>query len=34
MAKHRKEENMRVNNRPEDCPFVPQRKVDMDPKLE
>ena len=34
MAKFRKEENMRVNNRPEDCPFVPQRKADMDFKFE
>lgn len=23
LAKYRKEENMRVNNRPEDCPIVP-----------
>ena len=33
-ARFRKDENMRANNRPEDRPFVPQRKVDMDPKFE
>ena len=34
MAKFRKQENMRMNNRPEDCPFVPLRKSDMDYKFE
>ena len=33
-ARFRKDENMRANNRVEDRPFVPQRKVDMDPKFE
>ena len=34
LAKYRKDENMRVNNRPEDRPFIPQRKADMDYKFE
>ena len=34
LAKFRKDENMRVNNRPEDRPFIPQRKADMDYKFE
>ena len=29
-SRHRKAENMRANNRPEDKPFIPQRKADMD----
>lgn len=33
-SRFRKDENMRANNRVEDRPFVPQRKVDMDPKFE
>jgi WD repeat and SOF domain-containing protein 1 len=33
-ARFKKDENMRANNRIEDRPFVPQRKVDMDFKFE
>ena len=33
-SRHRKDENMRMNNRVEDRPFVPQRKADMDYKIE
>jgi len=29
-SRYRKDENMRANNRVEDRPFVPQRKVDLD----
>lgn len=29
-SRHRKDENMRMNNRPEDRPFVPNRQADMD----
>ncbi len=29
-SRHRKDENMRANNRVEDRPFVPQRLADMD----
>jgi DDB1- and CUL4-associated factor 13 len=29
-SRHRKDENMRANNRVEDRPFVPQRRADMD----
>jgi len=30
VSRHKKAENMRANNRIEDRPFIPQRKVDMD----
>jgi WD repeat and SOF domain-containing protein 1 len=30
VGKHRKMENIRSNNRPEDAPFVPERKKDLD----
>jgi DDB1- and CUL4-associated factor 13 len=33
-SRFRKDENMRANNRVEDRPFVPQRKADMDYKIE
>lgn len=33
-AKFKKLENIRANNRPEDAPFVPERKRDMDYKEE
>ena len=33
-SKHKKEENIRANNRPEDAPFIPERKKDMDTKNE
>mmetsp|Transcript_5720 Transcript_5720/g.5203 ORF Transcript_5720/g.5203 Transcript_5720/m.5203 type:complete len:228 (+) Transcript_5720:697-1380(+) len=29
-SKHRKEENIRANNRPEQAPFIPERKKDLD----
>ena len=31
-SKHRKLENIRANNRPEDAPFIPERKRDLDAK--
>lgn len=31
-SKHRKLENIRANNRPEDAPFIPERKKDLDAK--
>lgn len=30
VSKHRKMENVRANNRPEDAPFVAERKKDLD----
>ena len=30
VSKHRKMENVRANNRPDDAPFVAERKKDMD----
>jgi len=33
-SRHKKDINVRANNRPEDKPFVPQRSKDMDYKIE
>lgn len=33
-SRHKKDINMRANNRPEDRPFIPLRKKDMDSKIE
>jgi WD repeat and SOF domain-containing protein 1 len=33
-SKHKKDINVRANNRPEDRPFIPQRSKDMDYKIE
>jgi len=33
-SRHKKDQNMRANNRPEDKPFIPQRSKDMDYKIE
>ena len=34
VSRNKKDENMRLNNRPEDCPFIPNRTKDMDFKIE
>ena len=33
-SRHNKDKNVRVNNRPEDRPFIPQRTKDIDYKVE
>ena len=33
-SKFKKQENVRANNRPEDAPYIPERKRDMDAKEE
>ena len=33
-ARHRKVENIRANNRPEDAPFIPERKKDLDTRAD
>lgn len=34
VSKHRKMENVRANNRPEDAPFVAERKKDLDIRID
>jgi len=34
VSKHKKVENVRANNRPEDAPYIAQRKKDIDSKEE